>query len=116
MAQLQLMRDGFTGRLAELSRFLGDDSGWITLKGKGWEEMPYWLKGYGDLAYLLKDAAMRKETERWLGQAFKSQDRDGYFGPGRQPGRARPLAEHGHAGGHAELSTRPPATAACSAS
>jgi DUF1680 family protein len=81
MAQLQLMRDGFTGRLAEISRFLGDDSGWITLKGKGWEEMPYWLKGYGDLGFLLKDAAMRKETERWLVQAFNSQARDGYFGP-----------------------------------
>jgi hypothetical protein len=81
MAQLQLMRDGFTGRLSELSRFLGDDSGWMTLKGKGWEEMPYWLKGYGDLSYLLKDAGMRKEAERWLDRAFKSQARDGYFGP-----------------------------------
>jgi DUF1680 family protein len=81
MAQLQLMRDGFTGRLAELSPFLGEDSGWMTLKGRGWEEMPYWLKGYGDLGYILKDAAIRKETERWLTQAFKSQDRDGYFGP-----------------------------------
>jgi hypothetical protein len=81
MAQLQLMRDGFTGRLSELSRFLGDDSGWMTLKGTGWEEMPYWLKGYGDLGYLLKDAGLRKETERWLLQAFKSQGRDGYFGP-----------------------------------
>ena len=25
---------------------LGSDSGWITLQGAGWEEMPYWLKGY----------------------------------------------------------------------
>jgi hypothetical protein len=81
LAQLQLMRDGFTGQLAEISPFLGDDSGWMTLKGKGWEEMPYWLKGYGDIAYLLKDASMRKETERWLLQAFKSQARDGFFGP-----------------------------------
>ncbi|MGB8958904.1 MAG: beta-L-arabinofuranosidase domain-containing protein [Candidatus Aminicenantales bacterium] len=81
MAQLQLMRDGFTGRLTEISRFLGDDSGWMTLKGKGWEEMPYWLKGYGDLGHLLRDAALRKEAERWLVQAFKSQARDGFFGP-----------------------------------
>ncbi len=81
MAQLQLMRDGFTGRLAELSRYLSDDSGWMTLQGQGWEEMPYWLKGYGDLAYLLKDTAMVRETERWLQQAFRSQARDGYFGP-----------------------------------
>ena len=81
MSQLQLMRDGLTGRLDELSRFLGDDSGWITLKGKGWEELPYWLKGYGDLGYLLKDAVLRRETERWLQHAFGSQARDGYFGP-----------------------------------
>src|SRR5512143_83917 len=66
MAQLTLMRDGLTGRLGEVSRFLGDDSGWMTLKGQGWEEMPYWLKGFGDLAYLLKDAGLRKESERWL--------------------------------------------------
>jgi len=82
LSQLQLQRDGFTGRLAELSRFLKDDSGWITLKGKGWEEMPYWLKGYGDLGYLLKDPNIRKETERWLNYALKSQQSDGYFGPG----------------------------------
>ena len=81
MAQLQLMRNGLTGRLGEVSRFLGDDSGWITLKGKGWEELPYWLKGYGDLGYLLKDAVLRKETERWLAHAFRSQSRDGSFGP-----------------------------------
>jgi DUF1680 family protein len=81
MAQLLLMRDGFVGRLGEISPFLNDDSGWMTLKGQGWEEMPYWLKGYGDLATLLKDAGLRKETERWLAQAFKSQARDGYFGP-----------------------------------
>ena len=43
LGQLRLMRGGFTGRLAEISRFLKDDSGWITLKGKGWEEMPSWL-------------------------------------------------------------------------
>ena len=81
LSQLQLMRDGFTGRLAEISRFLKDDSGWITLKGKGWEELPYWLKGYGDLGYILKDPAMRKETERWLGYVFRSQQADGSFGP-----------------------------------
>ncbi len=81
LSQLQLMRDGFSGRLAEISRFLKEDSGWITLKGKGWEELPYWLKGYGDLAYILKDPAMRKETERWLGYVFMSQQADGSFGP-----------------------------------
>jgi len=81
LSQLQLMRDGFTGHLSEISHFLKDDSGWITLKGKGWEEMPYWLKGYGDLGYLLKDPEMRREAERWLNCAIKSQQTDGFFGP-----------------------------------
>ena len=81
LSQLQLMRDGFTGHLNEISQFLKDDSGWITLKARGWEELPYWLKGYGDLGYLLKDPGIRKETERWLNYVLKSQQPDGYFGP-----------------------------------
>jgi len=79
--QLRLMRDGFTGRLAELSTFLGSGSGWLTLKDKGWEEMPYWLKGFGDLAYLLKDATMIAKSIKWIEEALGSQQPDGYFGP-----------------------------------
>jgi len=81
LGQLRLMRDGFTGRLAEISRFLKDDSGWITLKGKGWEEAPYWLKGYGDLGYILKDQEIISKAKTWLELALKSQRSDGYFGP-----------------------------------
>jgi len=81
LGQLRLMRSGFTGRLAEISRFLKDDSGWITLKGKGWEEMPYWLKGYGDLGYVLKDKEIISKAKRWLELALESQQSDGYFGP-----------------------------------
>jgi hypothetical protein len=53
--------------------------GW--LRGRGWEEMPYWLKGYGDLAYLLRDQEMSAKAERWIGYAFASQQPDGFFGP-----------------------------------
>ncbi len=81
LSQLQLMRSGFTGRLMELSKFLGEDSGWITLQGRGWEEMPYWLKGYGDLGYILKDPEIIKKARVWLDRAFASQQADGYFGP-----------------------------------
>jgi hypothetical protein len=81
LSQLQLMRNGFTGRLSEISKFLSQDSGWITLKGRGWEEMPYWLKGYGDLGYILKDPQIIAESKKWLDLAFKSQQEDGYFGP-----------------------------------
>jgi len=81
LSQLQLMRDGFTGRLKELSKFLGSGSGWLTLKDKGWEEMPYWLKGFGDLGYVLKDPALAAEANRWIEEALGSQQPDGYFGP-----------------------------------
>ncbi len=81
LSQLQLMRDGFTGHLPELSRFLKEDSGWITMKGRGWEEMPYWLKGYGDLGYILKDPEITATTRKWLDEILRSQQPDGYFGP-----------------------------------
>jgi hypothetical protein len=81
LSQLQLMRDGFSGRLAEISRFLKEDSGWITLQGRGWEEMPYWLRGYGDLGYVLKNPDIIAAARTWLDLAFRSQQADGYFGP-----------------------------------
>jgi hypothetical protein len=81
LSQLQLMRDGFTGRLQDLSKFLKDDSGWITLQGRGWEEMPYWLKGYGDLGYILNDPEITAIARKWLETIFRSQQPDGYFGP-----------------------------------
>jgi len=79
--QLQLMADGMTGRLREVSEWLRDDSGWLTLKKRGWEEEPYWLKGFGDLGYVLKDERIIKEARRWLEAALASQEPDGYFGP-----------------------------------
>jgi len=81
LEQLELMRNGFTGRLPELSRFLGEDSGWITFKGPGWEEMPYWLKGYADLGYILKDPGIIAAAKKWLDLAFRSQQEDGFIGP-----------------------------------
>jgi len=81
LSQLQLMRSGLTGRLPELSPFLKEDSGWVTLQGRGWEEMPYWLKGYADLGYILKDSEIIAAAEKWLDRIFRSQQEDGYFGP-----------------------------------
>jgi hypothetical protein len=81
LSQLQLMRDGFTGHLPELSKFLKQDSGWLTLKGRGWEEMPYWLKGFGDLGYILEDRDLIVEAKKWIDAALSSQQSDGYFGP-----------------------------------
>lgn len=83
LSQLQLMRSGFPGHLMEISKFLGPESGWITLKGQGWEEMPYWLKGYGDLGHILKDPEIIKTTRGWLERILASQQEDGYFGPSK---------------------------------
>ena len=51
--QLELMADGMTGRLDELSKFTTTESGWWAGTGRGWEELPYWVKGLGDLGYVL---------------------------------------------------------------
>ena len=83
--QLELERDGMTGRLKEISPWLEfEKSSWTDKEGRGkfgWEEMPYWLKGYGDLGYVLKDDAIIAETKRWIEAAIASQREDGWFGP-----------------------------------
>ncbi len=82
---LELQRDGLTGHLGEISAWLEKkDNAWFSGTGKGdhgWEEVPYWLKGYGDLGYLLNDPSVIKETKLWLDKVFESQQANGYFGP-----------------------------------
>jgi beta-galactosidase GanA len=82
---LELQRDGLTGHLGEISAWLDKkDNAWYSGTGQGshgWEEVPYWLKGYGDLGYLLRDSAMIGTTKDWLEKVFQSQRPDGYFGP-----------------------------------
>ena len=86
--QMELMAEGFSGHLDELSRFLQPEgNAWLRPDGVGdrsfWEELPYWLKGFGDLGYLLDDARIIKEARRWIEPAIASQREDGYFGPRR---------------------------------
>ena len=80
---LELQRDGLTGHLGEISAWLDkNNNAWLTNGGDhGWEEVPYWLKGYGDLAYILGDEKMIAEAKTWIEGAFRSQQPDGYFGP-----------------------------------
>ena len=80
---LELQRDGLTGHLGEISAWLEkDDNAWLTTGGDhGWEEVPYWLKGYSSLAYILNDPKMIEETKYWIEGVFASRQPDGYFGP-----------------------------------
>ena len=83
---LELQRDGLTGQLGDISAWLDKkNNAWFSGTGKGdhgWEEVPYWLKGYGDLGYILKDKKIIGETKLWLEKVFQSQAADGFFGPG----------------------------------
>ncbi len=83
---LELQRDGLTGQLGTISAWLEKkNNAWFSGTGKGdhgWEEVPYWLKGYGDIGYILNDKSMIEETRSWLEKVFQSQHADGYFGPG----------------------------------
>ncbi|MGC8830249.1 MAG: beta-L-arabinofuranosidase domain-containing protein [Verrucomicrobiia bacterium] len=82
---LEIEKEGMTGRLEEISPWLNfEKSAWANPEGKGgfgWEEMPYWLKGYGDLGYVLKDEKIIARARKWIEAAIASQREDGYFGP-----------------------------------
>ena len=60
--QLELERDGMVGHLAEISPYCKfEGNAWASPQGQGhspWEDLPYWLKGYGDLGYVLNDEAI----------------------------------------------------------
>ncbi|MBD3174939.1 MAG: transcriptional initiation protein Tat [Armatimonadia bacterium] len=83
--QLELMREGQVGQLMHLSQWLEKDgNAWLDPEGRGdagWEELPYWLKGYGDLAYLLDDEGMIAEAEVWIEGILSTRAEDGWFGP-----------------------------------
>jgi DUF1680 family protein len=82
--QLVFEADGFSGRLTELSRFCKfQGNAWTSPTGQGefgWEEVPYWLKGFTDLGYILDDKRIIAEANRWLDAVQKTQRENGYFG------------------------------------
>jgi hypothetical protein len=82
---LNRQREGLTGHLGEISGWLQKDgNAWLSPDGKGkygWEEVPYWLKGYANLGYILNDREIIKEAKVWIDGILDSQRPDGYFGP-----------------------------------
>lgn len=84
LESLKRAKNGMTGQLDEVSDWLiKKNNAWLSPRGEGingWEEVPYWLKGYGDLGYILGDTAMIKEAKSWIEGVLNSQRADGYFG------------------------------------
>jgi len=82
--QLELEADGFTGHLTEISKFCQfEGNAWTHPNGKGesgWEEVPYWLKGFISLGHILKNEPIIKEAERWVEAVLNNQWDNGYFG------------------------------------
>lgn len=91
--QLELQRDGLTGNLGEISIWLSkQDNAWLNKEGKGkygWEELPYWLKGYGNIGYMLGDEKMIKEAKFWIEAVLNNQRDNGDFGPAVERGAGK---------------------------
>jgi hypothetical protein len=82
--QLDRQRTGLGGRFPEVSPYLSfDQTGWVHPHLEGWEELPYWLRGYGDLGYVTGDASVLANTERWVEAVLATAAPDGFFGPDR---------------------------------
>ncbi|MFJ2093930.1 RICIN domain-containing protein [Streptomyces sp. NPDC087901] len=80
--QLKLQLDGLCGRYEEFSHFLDfTATGWVRPELGGWEEVPYWLRGYTDLAIVTGDAKALAAVRRWFDAILATQQSDGFFGP-----------------------------------
>ncbi len=82
--QLRLQADGMTGHLTEISQWCKfEGNAWAATDGHGehgWEELPYWLKGFIDLGYVLNDERIINESKKWVEAVLAGQRPDGYFG------------------------------------
>jgi hypothetical protein len=81
---LNRQKNGLMGHLSEISLWLDKTNNiWLDNKAgntKGWEEVPYWLRGYALTGYLTDDKDMIKEAKVWIDAVLKNQGEDGFFG------------------------------------
>jgi hypothetical protein len=87
---LELQKDGLCGHLGEISAWLKKDkNAWLSEGGDhGWEEVPYWLRGYADMAFIFNDPEMKEEAMIWIDAILKNQKDDGWFGPVVKAGKS----------------------------
>lgn len=78
-------KNGLTGNLGKISAWLQkDNNAWLSEDGTGewgWEEVPYWLKGYANIGYIMEDQEMIDEAKIWIESVLNSQRENGDFGP-----------------------------------
>ncbi len=83
--QLELEADGMIGRLPEISPYCNrKGNAWFSPTGEGnngWEEVPYWFRGFSALGYAIDDPRIMQETKEWIENVIASQREDGFFGP-----------------------------------
>ncbi len=80
--ELRRQLAGLCGQYASTSHFLNmSASGWAHPSLTGWEEVPYWLRGYVDLAVLTQDATALATVGRWVDAILATAQSDGFFGP-----------------------------------
>lgn len=80
---LELQKEGLNGKLGTISAWLDKNNNqWLSDSGDhGWEEVPYWLRGYCSLAYILEDQEMKDEAQVWFDAVLKNLKEDGFLGP-----------------------------------
>lgn len=80
---LELQKEGLNGKLSTVSAWLDKNNNqWLSDAGDhGWEEVPYWLRGYCSLAYILDDDAMKQEAQMWFDAVLHNLKDDGFLGP-----------------------------------
>lgn len=82
--QLLLETKGFSGKLEEISQFCKfQGNEWTSPAGQGkfgWEEVPYWLRGYLELGYVLHDEQIVARANQWVNSVIATQRPNGYFG------------------------------------
>ena len=82
--QLVLETKGFSGKLEEISQFCKfEGNEWTSPAGQGkfgWEEVPYWLRGYLELGYVLHDDEIIRRANQWMNSVLATQRPNGYFG------------------------------------